>query len=50
MPISKAKLALPEPEVLRIIAKEARRNRTSSLSSRKIDDIVKAARADKKQR
>jgi hypothetical protein len=50
MPISTVKLTLPEPKVLKIIAKEARRNRTNSLSSRKIDDILKAARAAQKQR
>ena len=44
------KLAAPEPEVLRIIGAEAKRNRTSRLTSRQIDSIVKAARANKRKR
>jgi prevent-host-death family protein len=44
------KLAAPEPEVLKIIGNESRRNRTSALSSRQIDEVVKRARADKKKR
>jgi prevent-host-death family protein len=44
------KLAAPEPEVLKIIGKEAKRNRTSLLSARRIDEVVKAARAAKKKR
>ncbi len=44
------KLAAPEPEVLKIIGNEARRNRTTSLSSRQIDEVVKRARTDKKRR
>jgi prevent-host-death family protein len=41
------RLAAPEPEVLRIIGKESRRKGTSTLSSRRINQIVKAARAHK---
>jgi prevent-host-death family protein len=43
------KLAAPEPEVLRIIGEEAQRNGTSTLTSRQIDQVIKAARADKKK-
>lgn len=42
---SYVRLASPEPEVLRIIGEESKRKRTSSLSSRQIDQIVKTARA-----
>jgi prevent-host-death family protein len=42
------RLAAPEPEVLRAIGKESRRKGTASLSSRQIDRIIKAARAQKK--
>jgi len=38
------RLAAPEPEVLRIIGKESKRKGTSTLTSRQIDQIVKAAR------
>ena len=44
------KLAAPEPEVLKIIGEEARRNRTSALTPRQIDQVIRAARADKKKR
>lgn len=44
------KLAAPEPEILRIIGEEAERNGTSKLSSRQIDQIIKAARAQRKKR
>jgi prevent-host-death family protein len=44
------KLAAPEPEVLKIIGDEARQNRTSALSSRQIDLVIKAARAEKKKK
>jgi prevent-host-death family protein len=44
------KLAAPEPEVLKIIGDEARRNRTATLKSRQIDQIVKVARSAKKKR
>jgi prevent-host-death family protein len=42
------RLAAPEPEVLRVIGEESMRNGTDSLSSRQIDRIIKAARAQKK--
>jgi prevent-host-death family protein len=44
------RLATPEPEVLRIIGEESRRNGTDKLSSRQIDRIVKAARTQKSKR
>src|ERR1700730_10205521 len=44
------KLAAPEPEVLKIIGDEARQNRTNALSSRQIDLVIKAARAEKKKK
>ena len=44
------KLAAPEPEVLRIIGEESGRNRTNTLTSRQIDQVIKAARAQKKKR
>lgn len=43
------KLAAPEPEVLRILGEESQRSGTSALTSRQIDQIIKAARAEKKQ-
>jgi prevent-host-death family protein len=44
------KLAAPEPEVLKIIGEESERKRTSLLSSRQVDAVIRAARAKKKQR
>jgi prevent-host-death family protein len=44
------KLAAPEPEVLRIIGEESRRQGTDKLTSRQIDRIIKAARADKRRK
>ena len=44
------KLAAPEPEVLKIIGDEAKRDKTNALTSRQIDQIIKAARAEKKKR
>ena len=38
------RLAVPEPEVLRIIGKESRQKGANKLSSRQIDQIIKAAR------
>jgi len=43
------KLAAPEPEVLRIIGEDSERKGTSSLTSRQIDQIIKATRAQKKK-
>jgi prevent-host-death family protein len=44
------KLASPEPEVLKIIGEESERNRTNTLTSRQIDQVIKATRAQKKKR
>lgn len=44
------RLAAPEPEILRILGEESERNGTDTLTSRQIDKIIKAARAEKKQR
>jgi prevent-host-death family protein len=39
------RLAAPEPEVLRIIGEESKRKGTHKLTSRQIDQEIKAARA-----
>jgi prevent-host-death family protein len=44
------RLAAPEPEVLRVIGEESQRKGTDSISSRRIDQIIKAARAQKSKR
>ena len=44
------KLAAPEPEILRIIGEDAKRKGTNLLSSRQIDRVIKAARAQRKKR
>ena len=43
------KLAAPEPEVLRVIGEESERNGTNSLTSRQIDQVIKATRAQQKK-
>ncbi len=43
------RLAVPEPEVLRLIGQESKRQRTAKLSSNQIDQIVKAARKTKRK-
>ena len=43
------KLAAPEPEVLKIIGAEAKRNRTSALTPRQIDGIISKARGKRKR-
>jgi prevent-host-death family protein len=45
-----AKLAAPEPEVLRIIGEESKRNGTHKMTQRQIDQEIKAYRAQKKKR
>ena len=42
------KLAAPEPEVLRIVGEESKRQGTSRLSMRQIDSVVRAARREKR--
>src|ERR1700739_2380025 len=44
------RLAAPEPEVLRVIGEESKRNGTNKLTSRQIDQVIKAARAAKSKR
>jgi len=44
------RLAAPEPEVLRVLGEESQRKGTDALSSQRIDQIVKAARAQKRKR
>jgi prevent-host-death family protein len=44
------KLAAPEPEILRIIGEESERNGTNTVTSRQIDQIIKATRAQKKKK
>ena len=41
------KLAAPEPEVLKAIGDESKRNGTDKLTSRQIDKIIKETRAQK---
>jgi prevent-host-death family protein len=41
------RLAAPEPEVLALIGEESRRSGTNTLSSRQIDRIIEATRAQK---
>ena len=44
------KLAAPEPEVLRIIGEESKRNGTNKLTPRQIDQVIKEYRAEKKKK
>ena len=44
------RLAAPEPEVLRLIGEESKRKGTDTLSSRQIDQVIKATRAQKPKR
>jgi len=41
------RLAAPEAEVLRVIGEESQRKGTDKLSSRQIEQVIKAARAQK---
>jgi hypothetical protein len=45
-----SELAAPEPEVLRVIGEESERIGTSTLTSRQIDQIIKASRSRKPKR
>jgi prevent-host-death family protein len=42
-------LAVPEPEVLRVIGQEAKQKGTNKLSTSRIDQIIKAARKWKRR-
>jgi hypothetical protein len=44
------KAPLAEPEVLKIIGAESRRNGTDRLTSRQIDDVIKTARVEAAER
>ena len=44
------RLAAPEPEILRIIGEESKRNGTNKINSRQIDQAIKEYRAQKKKR
>jgi prevent-host-death family protein len=44
------RLAAPEPEVLRLIGEQSQRKGTNRLRSRQIDQLIKAARAQKPKR
>jgi prevent-host-death family protein len=44
------RLAAPEPEVLRVIGEESKRKGTDKLTSREIDQVIKAARVAKSKR
>ena len=44
------RLAAPEPEVLRIVGEESRRKGTDKLTSRQIDQEIRAVRAKKPKR
>jgi prevent-host-death family protein len=44
------RLAAPEPEVLRTIGEESKRQGTDKLTSRQIDEVIKSARAAKSKR
>lgn len=41
------RLALPEPEVIRVIGRESKRRGTSKLSAKQIDQVIAAARRSK---
>ncbi|PYX10705.1 MAG: prevent-host-death family protein [Acidobacteria bacterium] len=42
------RLAVPEPEVLRILGQESRQKGTSRLGAREIDQIIKTARKSRR--
>jgi prevent-host-death family protein len=44
------RLSAPEPEVLKIIGEESRKKRTDKLTSRQIDQIINATRANRRKR
>jgi prevent-host-death family protein len=44
------RLATPEPDVLRIIGQESQRKGTDKLTSRQVDEEIKAGRAAKRKR
>lgn len=44
------RLAAPEPDVLRVIGEESHRKGTDKLTSRQIEDVIKATRSGKPKR
>ncbi len=44
------RLAAPEPEILKVLGEESRQNRTDSLKSREIDQLIRKTRARKAKR
>jgi hypothetical protein len=44
------RLAIPEPEVLQVIGEESIQKATDTFSSKRIDQIIKAARKKKTRR
>ena len=44
------RLAAPEPEILRLIGADSRRNGTDALTSRQIDQVIKRTRSQKQKR
>jgi hypothetical protein len=44
------RLAAPEPEVLRVIGEGSKRNGTDKLTSRQIEQVIKAARVARSKR
>ena len=44
------RLAAPEPEVLRVLGEESQRKGMDAISSRQIDQIIKASRTQKPKR
>ena len=43
------RLAVPEPEVLRVLSKESKQRGTDRLSSRQIDRVIQATRSSKRR-
>jgi prevent-host-death family protein len=43
------RLAVPEPEVLRVLGKESKQRGTDRLSSRQIDQVIQATRSSKRR-
>jgi prevent-host-death family protein len=44
------KLAAPEPEVLKVIGEESERKGTNTLTARRIEQVIKASRAQRSKR
>lgn len=44
------RLAAPEPEILRLVGEESKRNRTDTLTARKIDQVIKSVRSKRAKR